>query len=317
MGSEVKKHYDKLSYLGGPRTPIRVAILKELYANGPLRKSELEKLFVKGKASKGKEEKTEWGFEVSKPTLYRQFDNSPEENTGESQSLVERGWVKDVSESRGAEAEYAITPKGRLIHEVMRSLFETFGLVEDVQPELEPFLEVATKFDVEIDRDVLRELTDAEVYAATPTDLNIPSSEYLDFISDADHVRGISWVSSDLFVEQYHGYVKEQEKTVELILTSEVLENLAKEHTEDWGEILETGNVTLFEHDVYPFGMTVVKRGVAWGYFDTERGTHEYELITESDVVHDWATRVFERFREEGRNITDEQIRKTRSALEG
>lgn len=296
----LEKHYDALSHLGGPQTPIRVGVLGELHANGSLSKRELRDIFVEGN--------DEWDFEVSKPTLYRQFDEST--GSGTEESLVERGWVRDISESDGSESRYALTPKGRLVYEEISSLFGTFGLVDGVASDLEPFLEVVTKSDFGMDREVLRGLTDGDVYSATPTNLYGVFSEFDSFVAEGDYVRGVSWVSSGLFVDQYHRYVVEQNKTSELVLTPEVTESLVEHHTEKWKEILKTGSMEVFEYDVYPFGLTVVEHGVAWGYFEPEKGAHEYELISESDVVHDWASDVFKEFKQRGRRVTDEQLEK-------
>lgn len=305
----VEEHYDKLSHFGGPQTPIRVAVLEEICSNSSLSKRELRDIFVDGN-----DEGEGWGFDVSKPTLYRQFDDDPKNSTGDTLSLVERGWVKDVSESRNAEARYAVTPKGRLLYDKITSLFELFDLMDDVQPELEPFLEVVTKAGVEMDREVLRELTDAEIYTTTSTNLFGVYPEYIDFISEVDRIRGITWVWSQLFLDSYYTFLVEEDKEVEFIFTPEVTETLIESHTEEWREMLETGNLTVFERDIFPFGITIVENGVAWGYFEPERGAHEYELMTESETVRDWAVDVFEKYKEEGRDVTEEQLRKTTSA---
>jgi predicted transcriptional regulator len=298
--------YGALSYLGGPQTPIRVAVLAELRANGPLSKRELRDIFV--------EDGGVWDFGVSKPTLYRQFDEGGDDGASGSGSLVDRCWVRDISESDGSESRYAITPKGRMVYEEVSSLLDTVDLADCVPSEVDPFLEVVTKSDVEMDREVLRGLADAEVYGATPTNLYNVFSEFDSFVGEGDFVRGVSWVSSGLFVDQYHRYVAEQDKRSELVLTEDVLESLVENHTEGWRGILETGNMEVFECDVYPFGFTVVEHGVAWGYFEPDKGAHEYELIAESDAVRDWAEEVFERFKQEGRRVTEEQLERTKGS---
>jgi len=303
----VENNYDKLAHLGAPHTSIRVAVLEELRNNGSLSERELRDIFVEGT-----EEGKGWEFEVSKPTLYRQFEENPENSTGDTLSLVENGWVKDVSEIRGAEARYEITPKGRLIHDEMRSLFGLFDLMDDIPSELEPFLEVVTKADVEMDRRVLKELTDAEIYPTTPTNLFGVYPEYIDFISDVDLIRGITWVWSQLFLDSYYTFLVEEDKDVEFILTSEVAETVVESHTEEWREMLETGNLTVFECDIFPFGITIVENGVAWGYFEPEKGAHEYELISESETVREWAIGVFKEYKQKGRDVTQEQLEKTR-----
>ena len=305
----VETHYDKLAHLGAPHTPIRVAILEELRNKGSLSERGLRDMFVEGT-----EEENGWGFEVSKPTLYRQFEENPENSTGDTHSIVENGWVKDVSESRSAEARYAMTPQGRLIHDEMRSLFGLFDLMDDVPSELEPFLEVVTKAGVEMDRGVLEELTDAEIYPTTPTNLFGVYPEYIDFLSDVDRIRGITWVWSQLFLDSYHTFLVEEDKEVEFIFTSEVAETVVESHTEEWREMLETGNLTVFECDIFPFGITIVENGVAWGYFEPEKGAHEYELITESETVREWAIDVFEEYKKEARDVTQEQLEKTKDA---
>ena len=302
-----EKHYDKLSYLAGPQTPIRVAVLEELCSNDSMSKRELRDIFVKG-SDKG----NGWGFEVSKPTLYRQFEENPEDRTGNNLSLVERGWVKDVSEGRGNESRYAITPKGRLVYEEMESLFDIFDLMEDLPSELEPFMEIVTKADVEMGKEVLSELTDAEIYTKTPTGLDETTMKALEFVSRDSYHQGISWIASGDFVDYYHMFLKEQGNEAEFIFTQEVLEGLVEKYTKKWGEILKTGNVTLFEYDVFPLGLTIVEQGVAWGYFEPPEGTHKAELITESETVRDWALDVFERYKEEGRNVTEEQLEKVK-----
>ncbi|MCX2819183.1 hypothetical protein EGH25_07435 [Haladaptatus sp. F3-133] len=296
----LEEGYDALSHLGGPQTPIRLAVLAELQANGSLSKRELRDIFVDGNG--------EWDLEVSKPTLYRQFD----ESGGAEETVVGRGWVSDISETEAAESRYALTPKGRLVYDEVSSLFGTFALVDGVSSEIDPFLEVVTKSDVEMSREVLRGLTDAEVYGATPTNLYGVFSEFDSFVGEGDFVRGVSWVSSELFVDQYHRYVVEQDKDSELVLTEDVLDSLVENHTEGWREILETDSMEVFECDVYPFGFTVVEHGVAWGYFEPDKGAHEYELISESDAVQEWAEEVFEGFKRSGRRVTDEQLERMR-----
>jgi len=301
----VEEHYEKLSHLDGPRTPIRVAVLEEICANGSLSERELRDIFVEG-------DDEEWDFEVSKPTLRRQFDVNPENSTGDAHSLVERGWVKDVSEGRGNGPRYAATPIGRMLREEVGSLFDLFDLIDDVSPELEPFFEVVTESDVEMERDVLEELTEADVHASKPTDVYGVFSEYMEFVSDTEHIRGISWVSSELFVDIYHKHLVEDEKEIELIFASEVLETLVGQHTEKYREMLETDRLSVFECDVFPFGMTAVESGIAWAYFEPESGTPEYELMTESEKVREWAVGVFEEYKKEGREVTEEALKETR-----
>jgi predicted transcriptional regulator len=218
----------------------------------------------------------------------------------------------DISEGEGSESMYALTPEGRLVYEEVSSVLDTFESIEDFPLDLEPFLEVVTKSEFEMEKETLCGLKDAEVYAATPTNLYGLFSEFDQFASQGNFVRGISWVSSELFVNQFYNYVVEQDKQVELILTPEVLQNLVESYTERWREILETGSMELFECDVYPFGLTVVEHGVAWGYFEPEKGSHEYELISESDAVQQWALGVFEEFKKRGRKVTDEELEKTK-----
>lgn len=300
----IEKHYDELSHLGNPRTPIRVAILEELNSNGSLRKSELEKIFVRGDGD------GRWDFDVSKPTLHRQF----EERTGENVngSLVENGWVKDVSESRGAEARYEITPKGQMLCEEIRSLFDLLSFLDEIPSDLEPFLDVIMEADLEVSKEVLRELADSDIYTKSPTGLDRTTTKGLQFVSRSSYHRGISWVSSEDYVDYYHMFLKDQNNEAEFVFTSEVLEGLVENHTEKWGEILETGNISLFEHDVFPLGLTIVEQGVAWGYFEPPHGTHKAELITESETVREWAIGVFEECKQEGRNVTEEQLEKTK-----
>ena len=74
----IEEQYNGLSHLGGPQTPIRIGVLAEVHENGPLSKRELRDVFVEGDGR--------WGFEVSKPTLYRQFDEDT--GRGSEESLV-------------------------------------------------------------------------------------------------------------------------------------------------------------------------------------------------------------------------------------
>ena len=302
----VEKHYDVLSCLGGPQTPIRVAVLRELNSNGSLRKSELEDIFVRA------EKNGRWDFDVSKPTLKRQFEETTEDR--KNHSLVEKGWVKDISEGRGAEPRYAITPRGQLLCDELASLFDLFDLLEDVPAELDYFLEVIREAELEITRDILYDLADAEIYTKTPTGIDKTTTKGLQFVSEGEYHRGTSWIASEDYVDYYLMFLKEQDNEAEFIFTPEVSEGLVENHAQKWKEVLETGNVTVFEHDVFPLGLTIVEHGVAWGYFEPPHGTHKAELITESDAVHEWALGVFEEYKKEARNVTEEQIEKTRKA---
>ena len=301
----IKENYEELSYLGGPQTPIRVAVLEELNSNGSLRKSELEDIFVRSDGD-GK-----WELDISKPTLKRQFEDRTGGDT--NSSLVEKGWVKDVSDGRGAESRYKLTPRGQMVCEELASLFDLFDVLEDVPPELDYFLEVATEADLDISEEVLRELADAEVYTRSPTGIDKTTLKGVQFISDSEYYRGISWISSKEHVDYYHTALTEQNKKAEFINTPEVLESLVENHAQKWGEALETGNLTVFEHDVFPLGLTIVEKGVAWGYFEPPDGTHKAELLTESDTVREWAIDIFEKCKREGREVTQEQLEKTRS----
>lgn len=295
--------YGSLSHLGGPQTPIRVAVLAELDANGSLTRRGLRDIFVDGDGG--------WEFEVSKPTLYRQFDEDT--GSGAEDSLVERGWIRDISETEGAESRYALTPKGRIVYEEMTSLFDAFELVEEVPSDLEPFLEVVNKSEMRMEKEVLEELSEVEIYSIKSTNVFGMSTyqEYIEFISEADRICGITWVWSEMFLDSYYEFLVEEDIEVEFILTSEVIETLIEDYAEEWREMLETGNLEVFECDVYPFGVTIVEYGVAWGYFEPEKGTHEYELITESDAVQEWAAGVFEEFKQKGRRVTEEQLERT------
>jgi len=303
MHDTIEQHYKELSCLGGPQTPIRVAVLEELNSNGSLRKSELEDIFVRGS------ENGKWEFKVSKPTLHRQFEEG-EENA--NVSLVENGWVKDVSESRGAESRYEVTPKGQMVCEKLASLLDLFGLLEEVPSELEPFLGVVTRAGVDISRDVLQDLADAEVHTKTPTGVSRTTTKALQFIHKGDYNRGISWIAGGEFVDYYHVWLEDENKEAELILSPEVLEELVENYAEKWRAMLETGNLTVFECEVFPLGLSIAEHGVAWGYFEPPHGDHKAVLLTESDTVREWALDVFKEYKQEGRDVTQEQMEKTR-----
>lgn len=310
MGTKdiVEQHYDVLSCLGGPQTPIRVAVLRELNSNGSMRKSELEDIFVRSRKN------GRWDFDVSKPTLNRQFEETTGGNT--NHSLVEKGWVKDVSESRGAESRYELTPRGQLLFDELASLFGLFDLLEDVPAELDYFLEVIREAELDISRDVLQDLADAEIYTKTPTGIDRTTMKGLQFVSEGEYHRGTSWIASEDYVDYYLMFLKEQDNEAEFVFTPEVLEGLVENHAEKWKEVLETGNVNLFEYDVFPLGLTIVEHGVAWGYFEPSDGTHKAELITESDAVHEWAVDVFEGYKQEARNVTEEQLEEAKKKTE-
>ena len=290
----VTEHYDDdFKYIAGSRgNSLRVAILIELeQSDEPLTKQQLSDVFSP--------ESDNWAWAVSDLTIERTICDD--------RGLIDRGWVRDMSSREGSANRYTLTPRGSIVLDALRELFLSFDVSAQAGQELNLFLDTIADSEHDADKAVVENLADAEVLQAAEWDFSELRLEADQFITRSQTIRGMSEIFATAYIYHYYEYTVERGKQAELILAPHVVERIENKYADEFREILESGNLTIYRGpDEIEFNWTITDHGVAWGIFEDQR--HAAELLSESDVVREWALDIYESYKNRSEDITSKQL---------
>lgn len=244
----------------------RVQLLRLLAAEGPLSRDELRRR-----------------TDVANVTLTRNLE-----------TLAEQGWIDEDART------YELTLRGEIIAERFFDLLETVEIVEH----LEPFLEFAPRTGLDVD---VAHLADADVTVGAKHNPFAPVSEYVDRLRDATEARilltpvGLNALQSareDLLADDAH---------YEIVLERAFLQSLRG----DDGcigvleELAEADGSTVAVHDgELPFCLLVTETCAQLGVMD-EFNHPRALVISDDDVVHEWALETFQKYRRAARPLLE------------
>lgn len=190
----------------------------------------------------------------------------------ESAGLVERG-----------DGSVRVTLSGRLVHETyedfaagIRGLVRARRVVEPVPP------------GVDLDLSVFKE---AAVVGSSRHAPHEPVEALKAFLADASEIRGVATAVLPEYVDLYRQLIIEEETTVDLVVSSPVLETLIAEYRTPLERSLATGRLSLYETmESPPFSTIIADDGdpevalVVYG----ESGTSGFVRNDDPDAL-DWA----------------------------
>ena len=300
MRGLIESHYDEdFKYLAGSRgNSVRVAILVELDQNeAGLTKHQLSSIFSA--------ENDHWNWSVSDQTIERAVEG----NGG----LIQRKWVKDVSDREGDASRYVLTPLGKYILEDLEDLFTVFEISDKAVDEIGPYLDVIAASEQDANRAVIAALAESELILGADWNFSGLRQRAHEFISQADRIWGMSEVFAKPYLDNFYEYTVENDKTAELILPPYILDLIEREFPNILRETLASGNLRVHRgpEDI-EFNWTITNHGVAWAQFDSQR--HSAELISRSGTVQEWALGIFEDYRERSQEVTHEKLAELKQA---
>ncbi|MWG33849.1 helix-turn-helix transcriptional regulator [Halomarina oriensis] len=99
---------------------------------------------------------------------------------------------------------------------------------------------------------------DAAVVTPDPSAPDRPFRRFVGLVREASHVVGFTPVVVQQYVDVFHERLTDGTMTAELVLSPDVLERLASNYAEQFGEMLHTGRLDVRETDrTLPFGLAV------------------------------------------------------------
>lgn len=208
-------------------------------------------------------------------------------------AFEDRNWVaKD-------DGEYALTTTGTLVAAEHDAYLETMARIDEFEP-LYTHL-AASEADLAPDP---RWLSDATLTTATNDNPQAPVTHYLDRVRslDTDHVKMLSPVLSRLYHDAHAELALDGVHT-ELVLPGSAVERARAENPVEFAAIVTVGVLDLYRHpDAVPFGLTIGEDCVLILGYD-EDGQLQACLEAPTDQMHEWATRIFATYRDDGVHV--------------
>lgn len=232
----------------------------------------------------------------SRDELLDDIDASRVTITRVLRELEDRDWIA------GTGQEYVATPLGEWVCEEFVQLVEVLETETRLREPLRWFPSELLTFDV-------RCLRDAEVVVLDPSDATAVVRRIIEFHRSSDHVRGLTRVTAPVLVENYWQLTVDGDTRLENVITPGVL-GVIVDHPPSARrvcEMLHQENVSLSVHEEVPFSLEIVDGAVSIDLTD-EAGGIKGRLVSEDDTVRAWAVDLFERYHEESRPVTPEEI---------
>lgn len=215
-------------------------------------------------------------LDASRTTVKRNLD-----------SLVDRGWVREVA------SEYVITAPGALIAEDFLGLLESIRTAERLAPVMKWTPEPTFEFD-------LRELADARITLSEPNDPYAPVNRCAEAMESAASYRVLLPAVARPAIEEMHDGLLRGEARGELVFGKAVaraVESNAR-YERLCEEMAETGRLSAYVYDgSLPYYLGVVDETVQVGVED-EDGMQRALVESDAPAVRRWATNTYEEYRD-------------------
>lgn len=202
------------------------------------------------------------------------------------QALEERGWITNAS------VEYAITPAGALVTEELLGLVETMQLATDLRDVLCWLPRAELGFD-------LRELNDATITVATPTNPYAPVNRLADTLETAGQLRGIFSAATLATLDIAHARVAVDGVDWSIVLAATVHEALESSpaYAERFDDLLAADRFDLYAYpDGVPFYLGIFDDELQLG-IENGDGVLKALVQSTSATVREWGAKVFTDYR--------------------
>lgn len=208
----------------------------------------------------------------------------------------ERGWITRSGQ------ECASTPTGEWVFEEFTGLLEEMAAERRLREPLQWLPTDLLTFDV-------RRLRDAEVVVLEESDATAIVRRVLEFRRSGDRIRGVTRTVAPEFVENDWESTVLGDTRLEMVITPGVFDSV-RDHPIAAGqlrEMLEEPAVDVSVSEDVPLSVGVVDDEVGIDLVD-ERGVVKGGLVTDDEVVYEWAVDRFETCREEARPVAPDDV---------
>lgn len=204
-------------------------------------------------------------------------------------ALEERGWIE---QSQGV---YRLTPPGEVVTDEFTSLLESIRTTDELSVFLDWFPYAEYSLDVS-------RLRGAEITSAGPPDPYAPARKQTELLERVDRFRGFLPSLDIEGTRVVHEQITERGFEAEIVVSESAEATIGSgEYAELFREQVSTGRLTvLVVDDDLPFYLGVAEGVVQIGVEDDE-GFPRALLETTDESVREWATDVYERFRDRAR----------------
>jgi predicted transcriptional regulator len=183
-------------------------------------------------------------------------------------------------------------------HEAYRRSLDDLASAADVVAPLPP--------DSPLDRTFL---VGAEVVASAPHMPDQVVGRLIESVGDADRIRGVAPVGMDGHLDAFRDATTTRPGGLELVLTPELFDHIARTRPEETLDTIETGRATLFRTEVpFRFGLWLADDREAGVVVYTDTGIRGV-LVNDAEPAVEWALDLYERVQGGAEPVRPDHVR--------
>lgn len=198
--------------------------------------------------------------------------------------LEDRGWVERT------DGVYHATPLGEYVEAYFTDCVDTMGTVDRLAEfyEYAPFSEIDVEFEV---------LAESRVVVSEDYRPHAPIEEYLRAVEEADEIRALSPVISELYSEKYYEAITQRGTRVENVIRDRVAETILENWRGRMEEVRGHGNTETYVYEgEIPFGLMVAD-GVVYLTGHDDGGVMQVLVVNDADEMVGWAEDYLESYK--------------------
>ncbi|MDS0475019.1 hypothetical protein [Natrinema sp. 1APR25-10V2] len=198
--------------------------------------------------------------------------------------------------------ECAITPTGEWVSDEFARLLDEVAAERRLRKPLQWLPSDLLSFDV-------RRLRDAEIVVLEESDATAIIRRTLEFRRSSDRIRGVTRMVAPVFIETDWESTVHGQTRLEQVITPDVLDAIRTHSTaaKQLREMLDETNVHVSVTADIPISVGIYDDAVGIDLTD-EDGVVKAGLVTEDEVVREWALDLFDRCRAEARPVDPDEV---------
>jgi predicted transcriptional regulator len=199
--------------------------------------------------------------------------------------LQERNWVEK------RDGVYTVTPLGEYVEGYFSDSVEEMSTVDRLERFFEyvPFSEVGVGFDA---------IAESEVTLSQPSNPHAPTERTLGALEEADEVRALSPVITDIHSKRFYEAILNDETYVENVIPSSVAEAILSRYEGRFDDVRGTGKTETYVYDgELPLGLMVIDGTAFLGAYDDD-GIARALVENDTDEMLEWARGYHEEYKE-------------------
>ena len=208
----------------------------------------------------------------------------------------ERGWI-----ARSGQACRS-TPAGEWVYDAFTHLLEEIEAERRLREPLQWLPSDLVTFDV-------RRLRDADLVVLEESDATAVIRRILEVRGASDRIRGLTRTVAPVFIENDWESTVQGETHLDMVITPDVLDTVRSHPTsaERLREMLHEPDVHVSVHEDVPLSVGIYDDEVGIDLTD-ESGVVKGGIVTEDEIVREWAVELFETCRDEARPVDVDDV---------